>query len=254
MTFLFCFLSVRLEQVCASEARTRLLLRDRWGIKHWKAPGCTVCDLPCSCDNSPASSGNLDQSVESMNPHLPGVQDKISRPSQVGRDWRHEITFSVFDSTIVLSAANTAEKKVEDGKRENEEERGSSTLATLLPSHPFAAELRQQLWWCAVLSHSCRVGPFRDTHVFDKTIPPRCKTKQWSTKHPTSIRCCCCLFVWGFNWFINWQQSCRTRAHSPLVPPLLSGLHTGFVVEAHIPALVPVQKCLDFPLPCDLCR
>lgn len=146
MTFLFCFLSVRLEQVCASEARTRLLLRDRWGIKHWKAPGCTVCDLPCSCDNSPASSGNLDQSVESMNPHLPGVQDKISRPSQVGRDWRHEITFSVFDSTIVLSAANTAEKKSrrrEKRKRRREGEFyfGHSSSLTSVRSRTSAATL-----------------------------------------------------------------------------------------------------------------
>lgn len=44
-----------------------------------------VC-LPCSSGNSPTSSDNLDQSVGSMNPHLPGAQDKISRPSQVVRD------------------------------------------------------------------------------------------------------------------------------------------------------------------------
>lgn len=52
----------------------------------YSARGDTECYLPCSSDNSPTSSGNLDQSVGSMNPHLPGAQDKISRPSQAVRD------------------------------------------------------------------------------------------------------------------------------------------------------------------------
>lgn len=55
-------------------------------MKHVNARDNTVCYLPCSSGNSPRSSDNLDQSVGSMNPHLPGEQDKISRPSQVVRD------------------------------------------------------------------------------------------------------------------------------------------------------------------------
>lgn len=75
----------------------------------------TVCLLPCSSGNSPTSSDNLDQSVGSMNPRLPGAQGKISRPSQVVRDWRHEITFSVFG--LVLSQQTQHQSRI-DGKKE----------------------------------------------------------------------------------------------------------------------------------------
>lgn len=144
---------------------------DRWDIKHFSARGYTVCYLPCSSGNSPTGSDNLDQSVGSMNPHLPGAQDKISRPSQVVRDWRHEITFSVFDSLL-------SQQTQRRSRRDKKKKWGSYTRYTL-PSHPFAAELRHQLWWCAVLSeprtrmrntHSLKTEStnFMDTHVLAK--------------------------------------------------------------------------------------
>lgn len=74
--------------------------------------------LPCSSGNSPTSSDNLDQSVGSMNPHQPGAQDKISRPSQVVRDRRHEITFSVFDS---LLSQQTQRQSRSDQKKKRKE-------------------------------------------------------------------------------------------------------------------------------------
>ena len=139
---------------------------------HWER----ACYLPCSSGNSPTSSDNLDQSVGSMNPHLPGAQDKISRPSQVVRDWRHEITFGVFLTHYCLSKHNAGaghthtqarsrahESTHAHGAEESggvcvcvcvcvrERERVCVSVLGTLPSHPFAAELRHQLWWwCAV--------------------------------------------------------------------------------------------------------
>lgn len=112
-------------------------------LNHFCAWSCAACYLPCSSGNSPTGSDNLDQSVGSMNPHLPGAQDKISRPSQVVRDWRHEITFSVFDS--LLSQQNNAKAG------DKEKKKWVSFTRLTLPSHPFTVELRHQLWWCAVL-------------------------------------------------------------------------------------------------------
>lgn len=102
-----CVLSMRLAlRECCRLCWALQRDRDRWDINHFSARGHTVRYLPCSSGNSPTSSDNLDQSVGSMNPHLPGAQGKISRPSQVVRDWRHEITFSVFDSLYCLSKHN----------------------------------------------------------------------------------------------------------------------------------------------------
>lgn len=126
-------------RLCIKRLQNTFLLRERADrqVRHrFSARDYTNSYLPCSCDNSPTSSGNLDQSVGSMNPHLPGAQDKISRPSQTVRDWRHEITFSVFD---VLLSWQTQRQSGRDEKKW-----GSFTRRTL-PSYPFAAELRHQL-------------------------------------------------------------------------------------------------------------
>lgn len=73
--------------------------------------------LPCSSGNSPRNSDNLDQSVASTNPHLPGAQGKISHPSQVVRDWRHEITFSVFDSLLSQQTTQKQERRTQEKKK-----------------------------------------------------------------------------------------------------------------------------------------
>lgn len=87
--------------------------------------------LPCSSGNSPRKSDNLDQSVASTNPHLPGAQGKISRPSQVVRDWRHEITFSVFDS---LLSQQTEHRSRTDARRRGGGKKKRSFTRCTLPS------------------------------------------------------------------------------------------------------------------------
>lgn len=96
--------------------------------------------LPCSGGNSPTSSGNWDQSVGSMSPRLPGAQDKISHPSQVGRNWKHEITFSVFGFTVVSAITSKREgwkwgerKKEKKKKNERKKTNGQVVLRTLFP-------------------------------------------------------------------------------------------------------------------------
>lgn len=145
-------------------------------LKHLRAHA--VCYLPCSSGNSPASSDNLDQSVGSMNPHLPGAQGKISRPCQVVRDWRHEITFDVLNS--LLSHKHNAEAgETRTHTHAHKKKKWGSFIRCTLPSHPFAAELRHQLWWWAVLlraphqdaktlAHSQRGVNFIDAHVLAK--------------------------------------------------------------------------------------
>ena len=256
---------------------------------HWER----ACYLPCSSGNSPTSSDNLDQSVGSMNPHLPGAQDKISRPSQVVRDWRHEITFGVFLTHYCLSKHNagagghTRTRAHESTHAHGAEESGGvcvcvcvresvSVLGTL-PSHPFAAELRHQLWWwCAVSPPpGCEKKKPRSPKTGDKiSEKPKhafCKKKKkkkkknnqklsrWANKgkkkkQPSNLDPL--SFVSVFLSVLKPVLSQQLVSAQPLVSPLslLSGLHTGFVMEVHILALVPVQKWLDFPLPCDLCR
>lgn len=122
--------------------------------------------LPCLSGNSPRNSDNLDQSVASTNPHLPGAQGKISRPSQVVRDWRHELTFSVFDSLL----SQQTEHRSRRGARRRKK-RSGVLLSALFPQHPFVAELRQQTLvmrsppqssapGCETLTHSKRRANF----------------------------------------------------------------------------------------------
>lgn len=135
-----------------------LIERDRWHIKHFNARGSTVCYLPCSSGNSPTSSDNLDQSVGSMNPHLPGAQGKISRPSQVVRDWRHEITFSVFDS---LLSQQTQRRSRRDKKEVGEFYSVHSSLTsvrgrTSAPTLVMRSPLQSSAPGCETLTHSKR--------------------------------------------------------------------------------------------------
>ena len=146
----------------------------------------TASYLPCSSDNSPTSSDNLDQAVGSMNPHLPGAQDKISRPSQVVRDRRHEITFSVFGLTIV--SARTRRKSRRDtlthAQKKKKKEVGEfcSVLSSLTSvrrrtSAPTLVMMRSpppgRAPGCQTLSRSLRAEGRRlaETHVLAKTIP-----------------------------------------------------------------------------------
>lgn len=150
--------------------------RDRWDINHLSARGHTVCYLPCSSGNSPTSSDNLDQSVGSMNPHLPGAQGKISRPSQVVRDWRHEITFSVFDSLYCLSkhnaeAGETQKKEVGEFYSVNSSltsVRGRTSAPTLVMRSPPLSPAPG----CETLTHSLKTqSKFHGHTRVGKTIP-----------------------------------------------------------------------------------
>lgn len=137
-------------------ATTVLLLRNRQVI-HTGLQSTNVY-LPCLSGNSPTSSGNLDQSAGSMNPHLPGAQDKISRPSQAEQDWRHEITFGVFHSLLSCQAQRQKHVKVKvilnNKNNKTKNKCRSFTRCTLL----FTIVLRHQLCWCAVLLQSPALG------------------------------------------------------------------------------------------------
>lgn len=146
--------------------------------------------------------------------------------------WNH---FQRLWLTIVW--ANTTPKAGETKKKW-----GSFTRYTL-PSHPFAAELRHQLWWCAVLFRAPRPdaehslthrGQYSWTRTCLQNYPvvPQ-QTKAAPHLNPFSLD------------FYAWTGACKFAATAST---LLSGLLTGFVVEVRILAVVPIQKWLDFPL------
>lgn len=242
---------------------------------HWER----ACYLPCSSGNSPTSSDNLDQSVGSMNPHLPGAQDKISRPSQVVRDWRHEITFGVFLTHYCLSKHNagagehTRTRAHESTHAHGAEESGGvcvwervcvcarySSLTSVRgrTSAPTLVMMRSQsssrMRKKSARSLAQRTQFREDSHTRVGKNYPVEQIKAKNKKQPSNLDPL--SFVSVFLSVLKPVLSQQLVSAQPLVSPLslLSGLHTGFVMEVHILALVPVQKWLDFPLPCDLCR
>lgn len=102
--------------------------------------------------------------------------------------------------------------------------------------------------WCAVLLRA----PHRDAkHSLTQSL-----TQKREYKFTDNTRAGKTMQTSNLDPVLLGISKSWTAARKPAacpVPPL-SGLHTGFVMEVHILALVPVQKWLDFPLPCDLCR